>query len=119
MRRANETLLDFKERWTDEASYILGVPEVMRISSLMGGHKCPEFAKRFSDKVPRTVKEMMTRVDDFVRSEEAYKSTELPKGEAQDHNRKYSFSPRVDRTRGFYSEKQRGDRRTDFRSKES
>ena len=66
VRKANETLPDFKERWTDEASYIPGVPEVMRISSFMNSHKCPELAKRFSDRVPLTVKEMMTRVDDFV-----------------------------------------------------
>ncbi|GKD99404.1 hypothetical protein Tco_1387388 [Tanacetum coccineum] len=45
VRRANETLPDFKERWTEEMGYIQG------------------------------------RVDDFVKSEEAYKSTELPKGE--------------------------------------
>ena len=49
IRKANETLPDFKERWTDEASYIPGVPEVMRISSFMNSHKCPELAKRFSD----------------------------------------------------------------------
>nr|GEZ99528.1 reverse transcriptase domain-containing protein [Tanacetum cinerariifolium]GFA00039.1 reverse transcriptase domain-containing protein [Tanacetum cinerariifolium] len=33
------------------------------------------------DKVPTTVTEMMERLDDFVRSEEAYASTDLPKGE--------------------------------------
>nr|GEV94406.1 reverse transcriptase domain-containing protein [Tanacetum cinerariifolium] len=47
-RKANETLLNFKERWTEEMGYIQRVPK---------------------------------RVDDFVKSEEAYKSTELPKGE--------------------------------------
>nr|GEV87405.1 hypothetical protein [Tanacetum cinerariifolium] len=31
--------------------------------------------------VPRTMTEMMKRVDDFVKSDESYKSTELPKGE--------------------------------------
>ncbi|GJW49700.1 hypothetical protein Tco_0091051 [Tanacetum coccineum] len=41
---------------------------------------CFETFWRFSDQVPRTVTEMMKRVDDFVKSEEAYKSTELPKG---------------------------------------
>ncbi|GKC00155.1 hypothetical protein Tco_0986291 [Tanacetum coccineum] len=34
--------------------------------------------------VPKTVDEMMTRLDDFVRSEEAFASTELPKGEASE-----------------------------------
>nr|GEY24044.1 reverse transcriptase domain-containing protein [Tanacetum cinerariifolium] len=33
--------------------------------------------------VPQTITEMMKRVDDFVKSKEAYKSTELPRGEHQ------------------------------------
>ncbi|GJS31334.1 hypothetical protein Tco_0491954 [Tanacetum coccineum] len=80
IQRANETLPDFKEHWTEEMSYIQGVPEVMRISSFMSNSKCPELARCFADQVPQTVTEMMKRVDDFVKSEEAYKNT-LPKGE--------------------------------------
>ncbi|GJV82846.1 hypothetical protein Tco_1522744 [Tanacetum coccineum] len=68
VRRANETLVAFKERWIVEMGFIAGVPEVMKISSFMDAHKCPELAKRFSDKVQKTVDEMMTRLDDFVRS---------------------------------------------------
>ncbi|GJR42587.1 reverse transcriptase domain-containing protein [Tanacetum coccineum] len=82
VRKANETLVAFKERWIVETGFITGVPEVMKISSFMDAHKCPELAKRYSDKVPRTMDVMMTRVDDFVRSEEAFTSMELPKGEA-------------------------------------
>ncbi|GJS26526.1 hypothetical protein Tco_0487146 [Tanacetum coccineum] len=78
VRRANETLPDFKERWTEEMRYIQGVPEVMQISAFMSNSKCPELARHFADQVPQTVTEMMKRVDDFVKSEEAYKSTELP-----------------------------------------
>ncbi|GKA40791.1 reverse transcriptase domain-containing protein [Tanacetum coccineum] len=81
IRRANKMLLDFKEHWTEEMGYIQGVPEVMQISAFMSNSKCPELARRFADQVPQTVTEMMKRVDDFVKSEEAYKSTELPKGE--------------------------------------
>ncbi|GJU06915.1 hypothetical protein Tco_1123345 [Tanacetum coccineum] len=54
----------------------------MKISSFMDAHKYPELVKRHYDKVPKTVDEMMTRLDDFVRSEEAFARTELPKGEA-------------------------------------
>ncbi|GKA83142.1 hypothetical protein Tco_0789890 [Tanacetum coccineum] len=79
--RANETLPDFKEHLTEEMSYIQGVPKVMQISAFMGNAKCPELAIRFADQVPQTVTEMMKRVDDFTKLEEAYKSTELPKGE--------------------------------------
>ncbi|GKB73450.1 hypothetical protein Tco_0934862 [Tanacetum coccineum] len=59
----------------------------MKISPFMDAHKCPELAKRYSDKVPKTVDEMMTRLDDFVRSKEAFASTELPKGEAYEASR--------------------------------
>ncbi|GJZ95135.1 hypothetical protein Tco_0667338 [Tanacetum coccineum] len=52
VRKANETLLAFKERWREESSYILDVPEVMQISSFMSVHRCSELAKRFSNKVP-------------------------------------------------------------------
>nr|GEU60077.1 reverse transcriptase domain-containing protein [Tanacetum cinerariifolium] len=82
IRRANETLVAFKERWIIETVFIMGVSEVMWISSFMDAHKCPELAKRYSDKVPKMMDKMMTRLDDFVRSEEAFASTELPKREA-------------------------------------
>ncbi|GKF04461.1 reverse transcriptase domain-containing protein [Tanacetum coccineum] len=64
--KANETLLDFQERWTDEISYIQDVPEVMQISAFMSNSKCPKLARRFSDQVPKTVTEMMKRVDDLL-----------------------------------------------------
>ncbi|GJV01232.1 reverse transcriptase domain-containing protein [Tanacetum coccineum] len=81
IQKANETLLDFKERWTYEMSYIQDVPEVMQISAFMSNSKCPKLARRFSDQVLRTVTEMMKRVDDFIKSEEVYRSTELPREE--------------------------------------
>ncbi|GJU71750.1 reverse transcriptase domain-containing protein [Tanacetum coccineum] len=49
IRRANETLPDFKERWTEEMGYIQGVPEVMQISAFMTNSKCPKLARRFAD----------------------------------------------------------------------
>ncbi|GKD74935.1 hypothetical protein Tco_1333217 [Tanacetum coccineum] len=88
MRKANETLVTFKKRWIVETGFIAGVPKVMEISSFMDAHKCPELAKLFSDKVPKTVDEMMTRLDDFVRSEEAFASTKLPKGEVSEASKK-------------------------------
>ncbi|GJZ53482.1 hypothetical protein Tco_0608367 [Tanacetum coccineum] len=61
VRRANETLPNFKERWTEEMGYIQGVPEVMQISAFMTNSKCPKLARRFADQVPQTVTEMMKR----------------------------------------------------------
>ncbi|GJR98182.1 reverse transcriptase domain-containing protein [Tanacetum coccineum] len=77
IKKTNETLPDFKQRWTEEMSYIPDVPIVMQISSFMSNSKCPELARRFSDQVPKTVTEMMKRVDDFVKSDER-KSTTSP-----------------------------------------
>ncbi|GKD70010.1 reverse transcriptase domain-containing protein [Tanacetum coccineum] len=84
IRRANETLSNFKERWTEEMSYIQDVPEAMQISVFMSNSKCPELARRFFDQVPKTVTEMMKRVDDFVKSKETFKITELPRWEFSD-----------------------------------
>ncbi|GJX06503.1 reverse transcriptase domain-containing protein [Tanacetum coccineum] len=88
VRKANETMVAFKERWTAELGFILDVPEIMKISSFMDAYKFPELAKRYSDKVPKIVDEMMVRHDDFVRSVEAFANTELPKGEVSESSRK-------------------------------
>ncbi|GJW23779.1 hypothetical protein Tco_0034401 [Tanacetum coccineum] len=47
----------------------------------MNSHKCPELAKHFSYSIPKTVNEMLKRVDDYVRMEEAFRDTELSNGE--------------------------------------
>ncbi|GJV30963.1 reverse transcriptase domain-containing protein [Tanacetum coccineum] len=122
MRKANETLVTFKERWIVETGFIAGVLEVMKISSFMDAHKCPELAKRFSDKVPKTVDEMMTRLDDFVRSEEAFASTELPKGEMSEASKKPIglTSMREDRfNRGGYGvDRRRNEGRNTFNARD-
>nr|GEX65010.1 reverse transcriptase domain, reverse transcriptase zinc-binding domain protein [Tanacetum cinerariifolium] len=66
IRRFNESFTAFKERWKVETGFIMGVPEVMKILLFMDSVKSPELAKRFSDKVPTTVNEMMELLDDFV-----------------------------------------------------
>ncbi|GJR74527.1 reverse transcriptase domain-containing protein [Tanacetum coccineum] len=112
VRRANETLPNFRERWVSESNAIPNVPELMRISSFMSSHKCPELSKRFSDSIPRTVDEMLRRVDDYVRSEEAFKNTELPKGEFQKREAVGQWTPRNDRPhRVIYGGRRRPDQR--------
>ncbi|GJW13912.1 reverse transcriptase domain-containing protein [Tanacetum coccineum] len=83
VQKANETLPHFKERWVSESNAIPNVPELMQISSFMSSHKCTELAKHFSDNVPKTIDEMLKRVDDYLRYEEAFRSTEFPRGEFQ------------------------------------
>ncbi|GKC02433.1 hypothetical protein Tco_0994043 [Tanacetum coccineum] len=68
----------------------------MKFSSFMDSLKCPELAKQYSDKVPRAVGEMMVKLDDFVRSEEACARIELPNREASKHSRK-TFPPTIKR----------------------
>ncbi|GKE20197.1 reverse transcriptase domain-containing protein, partial [Tanacetum coccineum] len=116
IRKANESLTAFKERWTVETGFIMGVPEVMKISSFMDSVKSPELAKRFSDKVPTTVNEMMERLDDFVRSEAAYANTELPKGETGETHRKMSLSFNGRDTRQFRNTRPMESRRDDYRN---
>ncbi|GJY06803.1 reverse transcriptase domain-containing protein [Tanacetum coccineum] len=100
-RRANETLLHFKERWVSESNAIPNVPELMQISSFMSSHKCPKLAKRFSDSIPKTVDDMLKRVDDYLRSEEAFRSTELPRGSSNDETHQCSGYNETTEANGF------------------
>ncbi|GJZ46271.1 reverse transcriptase domain-containing protein [Tanacetum coccineum] len=88
----------------------------MKISSFVDAHKCPELAKRYSDKVPKTVDGMMTRLDDFIRLEEAFTCTELPKGEASETPRKSTgpVSRREDwfHRRGYGADRRRNEGRS-------
>ncbi|GKF34314.1 hypothetical protein Tco_0107514 [Tanacetum coccineum] len=47
--------------------------------------------KRFASNVPKTVNEMMKRLDEFVRADEAYVLAELPPGESRDIHGRLSF----------------------------
>nr|GEV59825.1 reverse transcriptase domain-containing protein [Tanacetum cinerariifolium] len=118
LRKANKTLVAFKERWIVETGFITGVPEVMKISSFMDAHKYLELAKRYSDKVPKIVDEMMTRLDDFVRSKKAFANTELPKWEVTEGSRRPagSVSRREDRFHrgGYRDDRRRNERRNTF-----
>nr|GEU90825.1 hypothetical protein [Tanacetum cinerariifolium] len=83
----------FSARKVDSRNWVyhMGVSEVMKISSFMYSLKCPELAKRFSNKSPTTVNEMMRRLDDFVRSEKAFAKTKLLKGKTGEQHRKSYF----------------------------
>ncbi|GJS24958.1 reverse transcriptase domain-containing protein [Tanacetum coccineum] len=87
----------------------------MKISSFMDSVKSPELAKRFSDKVPTTVNEMMERLDDFVRSEVAYANTELPKGETGETHRRVSLPFSGRDARPFRNTRPMESRRDDYR----
>ncbi|GJX62382.1 hypothetical protein Tco_0295282 [Tanacetum coccineum] len=96
--------------------FIMDVSEVMKISSFMDAVKSPELAKRFSNKVHATVNEMMERLDDFVRSEEAYANTELPKGETRETHRKAPLPFNRRDSRLFCNTHPGDSRRSDYRN---
>ncbi|GKF57610.1 reverse transcriptase domain-containing protein [Tanacetum coccineum] len=48
--KANESLTAFKERWTMETGFIMGVLEVMKISSFMDSVKSPDDMNGYSRK---------------------------------------------------------------------
>nr|GEY13804.1 reverse transcriptase domain-containing protein [Tanacetum cinerariifolium] len=67
--------------------HLVQISSLEQTFNLHYAHKCPELAKRYSDKVSQTVDEMMVRLDDFVRLEEALTCTKLPKGEYYIHKK--------------------------------
>ncbi|GJZ64903.1 hypothetical protein Tco_0621599, partial [Tanacetum coccineum] len=79
-------------------------------------YKMPTNIKLYDDKVPTTVNEMMERLDDFVRSEEAYANTELPKGETGESHRKISLPFNGRDTRPFRNARPVESRRDEFRN---
>nr|GEU78405.1 reverse transcriptase domain-containing protein [Tanacetum cinerariifolium] len=107
VRKANETLPNFKERWVSESNVIPNVLELMQISSFMSTHKCPELAKCLLDSIPKMVGEMLKRVDDYLRSKEAFWNTELPKGEFQRKDPSVQWMHRNDRSQHFPYENHR------------
>ncbi|GKG53204.1 hypothetical protein Tco_0552472, partial [Tanacetum coccineum] len=59
---------------------------------------------------------MMERLDDFVRSEEAYANTELPKGETGESHHKVPFPPHGRDTRPFRSTRPVESRRDEYKN---
>ncbi|GKB00600.1 hypothetical protein Tco_0828593 [Tanacetum coccineum] len=122
VRKEKGTLIAFKERWMVETGFILGVLKIMKISSLMNAHKCPELAKQYSNKVLKTLDEMMVRLDDFVRSEEAFAITELLKGELSEPSKKAScpINIRDDRFHkgGYKADRRRNEGQNTYNNRE-
>ncbi|GKA37339.1 reverse transcriptase domain-containing protein [Tanacetum coccineum] len=67
------------------------------------------YARPFADQVPQTVTEMMKMVNDFVKSEEAYKSTKLPKREHSEKGQGTSYKGNRPPCSGYRSGYQRTD----------
>nr|GEW67757.1 hypothetical protein [Tanacetum cinerariifolium] len=85
VRKANKSIKAFKERWTVEMGFIMGVPKVMKISSFIDSLKRLELVKHFSNKTPKTVDEIMARIDEFERSEERFDNKHNTRGRDNYH----------------------------------
>nr|GEU53849.1 reverse transcriptase domain-containing protein [Tanacetum cinerariifolium] len=94
--------------------------ELLQISSFMSSHKCPELSKRFSGNIPKTVDDMLKRVDDYLWSKEAFRNTELPKGEFQRKDTTVQWGHRNDRNQcfPFGSHRRRPVHKLDFSAQE-
>ncbi|GKA89820.1 hypothetical protein Tco_0811632 [Tanacetum coccineum] len=91
IRKANESLVAFKERWIVETGFGVGVPEVMKISSSWTptgnvGDKSGVKLRMLHFRLLLKVPELLVSVALLsVRSEEAFTSTEFPKGETTEY----------------------------------
>ncbi|GJY62596.1 reverse transcriptase domain-containing protein [Tanacetum coccineum] len=70
-QRDGESTEDFIQRYKSESGNVKGAPECMRISGFVHGITNPELIKRFHEKIPKTVDEMMQVATSFLQGQEA------------------------------------------------
>ncbi|GJZ65616.1 hypothetical protein Tco_0622312 [Tanacetum coccineum] len=70
-KRDGESTEDFIQRYRSESGNVKGAPECMRISEFMHGITNSELIKRFHEKIPKTVDEMMQIATYFLQGQEA------------------------------------------------
>ncbi|GJT05499.1 ribonuclease H-like domain-containing protein [Tanacetum coccineum] len=78
-QRDRESTEDFIQRYKSESGNVKGVPECMRISGFVHRITNPELIKRFQEKIPKTVDEMMQVATSFLQGQEAASNQERKK----------------------------------------
>ncbi|GJT75276.1 hypothetical protein Tco_1042001 [Tanacetum coccineum] len=78
-QRDGESTKDFIQRYKSESGNVKGAPECMRISGFMNRITNPELIKRFHEKIPKTVDEMMQVATSFLQGQEAASNQERKK----------------------------------------
>ncbi|GKB19316.1 reverse transcriptase domain-containing protein [Tanacetum coccineum] len=78
-QRDGESTEDFIQRYKSESGNVKGAPECMRISGFVHGITNPELIKRFHEKIPKTVDEMMQVATSFLQGQEAASNQERKK----------------------------------------
>ncbi|GKA29659.1 reverse transcriptase domain-containing protein [Tanacetum coccineum] len=78
-QREGESTEDFIQRYKLESGNVKGAPECMRISRFVHGITNPELIKRFHEKIPKIVDEMMQVATSFLQGQEAASNQERKK----------------------------------------
>ncbi|GJW85736.1 reverse transcriptase domain-containing protein [Tanacetum coccineum] len=78
-QRDGESTEDFIQRYKSESGNVKGAPECMRISGFVHGITNPELIKRFHEKIPKTVDEMMQVATSFLQGQKATSNQESKK----------------------------------------
>ncbi|GJV27727.1 reverse transcriptase domain-containing protein [Tanacetum coccineum] len=78
-QRDGESTEDFIQRYKSESGNVKGAPECMRISGFVHGITNPELIKRFHEKIPKIVDEMMQVATSFLQGQEAASNQERKK----------------------------------------
>ncbi|GJS75058.1 reverse transcriptase domain-containing protein [Tanacetum coccineum] len=78
-QRDGESTKDFIQRYKSESGNVKGAPECMRISGFIHEITNPELIKRFQEKIPKTVDEMMQVATSFLQGQEAASNQERKK----------------------------------------
>ncbi|GJY12137.1 hypothetical protein Tco_0381446 [Tanacetum coccineum] len=78
-QRDGESTEDFTQRYKSESGNVKGAPECMRISGFVHGITNPELIKRFHEKIPKTVDEIMQVATSFLQGQEAASNQERKK----------------------------------------
>ncbi|GJZ57299.1 hypothetical protein Tco_0612793 [Tanacetum coccineum] len=87
-QRDGESTEDFIQRYKSESGNAKGVPECMRISEFVHGITNLELIKRFHEKIPKTIDEMMQVATYFLQGQEAASNQERKKVHSSHENSK-------------------------------
>ncbi|GJZ19425.1 reverse transcriptase domain-containing protein [Tanacetum coccineum] len=78
-QRDRESTEDFIQTYKSESGNVKGAPKCMRISGFVHEITNPELIKRFHEKIPKTVDEMMQVATSFLQGQEAASNQERKK----------------------------------------
>ncbi|GJV88506.1 hypothetical protein Tco_1532444 [Tanacetum coccineum] len=78
-QRDGESTEDFIQRYKSKSGNVKGAPECMRISGFVHEITNPELIKRFHEKIPKTVDEMMQVATSFLQGQESASNQERKK----------------------------------------